>query len=193
MPKMFQRILAFSLVLAFCAGGGLAAATGDAHNFGNKARSAVNQLEGKIYYLAEDTEVLPDFSKLKPVEGSIYTTSLDVEPRSFEEGFPGITDRIEWFALVYTGKFGVKRGGEYMFTLLSDDGSRLYIDGKRVIDNDGIHGPGEAEATITLKPGVHNIRVEYFQGPRYDIALQLFVTPPGGQTAIFSTNDYPLP
>ncbi len=192
MLKLWQRVLVFSLVLALCAVGP-AAAAGDTHGFGDKARSAASQLEGKIYFLAEGTEALPNFAKLKPLDGAIYTTALDIEPRSFEEGFPGITDRIEWFALAYTGKFGVKQGGEYKFTLLSDDGSRLYIDGRLVIDNDGIHGPGEAEATVALKPGVHSIRVEYFQGPRYEIALQLFVTPPGGEQVIFSTTDYPLP
>jgi hypothetical protein len=191
--KLFLRLLILSLVLALGAGSALAAPAGNAHSFGDKARSAANQLEGKLYYLAEGTEALPDFAKLKPVEGSIYTDALNIEPRSFEEGFPGIADRIEWFGLVYTGKFAVKKGGEYVFALLSDDGSRLYIDGRLVVDNDGVHGPGTAEAAVVLKPGVHTMRVEYFQGPRYDIALQLFVTPPGGEQAIFSTKDYPLP
>lgn len=191
--KFVLRFLTLALALVLCAGTALAAAEGNAHNFGDKARTAANQLEGKIYYLAEGTEALPDFAKFKPIEGSIYTDALNIEPRSFEEGFPGIADRIEWFALAYTGKFGVKRAGQYTFALLSDDGSRLYIDGKLVVDNDGVHGPGQAEGSVALKPGVHTIRVEYFQGPRYDIALQLFVTPPGGEQRVFSTADFPLP
>ncbi|WP_081658613.1 PA14 domain-containing protein [Sporomusa ovata] len=77
------------------------------------------------------------------------------------------------------------------FALNSDDGSRLYIDGNLAIDNDGIHSLAMEEASVFLNPGTHSIRVEYFQGPRYELALQLFITPPGGEQTIFSLADYP--
>jgi outer membrane protein OmpA-like peptidoglycan-associated protein len=61
----------------------------------------------------------------------------------------------------------------YTFSLLSDDGSKLLIDGKVVIDNDGIHPPVEKKGTIKLRRGFHTIEVQYFQGPRYQVALVL--------------------
>ena len=149
-------------------------------------------LEGRVYFLSPKTEKLPNFSHLKPV-GSVYTSSLNVWPQSFSEGFPGLTDRNEWFAIVYTGKFWIEKGGEYRFSLLSDDGATLKVDGKLVIDNDGIHRAAAASAGAALSRGAHEITVEYFQGPRFTVALVLAVQPPGEAWRIFNTNDFKPP
>jgi len=133
--------------------------------------------KGDIYLLKPETSKLPNFSRLKPV-GSIYTTYLCVPRRSFDEGFPGITDRFEWFAIDYNGRFWVSREGRYEFALVSDDGSKLYIDGKKAIDNDGIHPELKAFGRVVLSAGVHSIRVSYFQGPRYHLSLMLAVRGP---------------
>ena len=62
-------------------------------------------LKGTIYELPEDAQEMPgDFSKLKSI-GVIYTDKLDVPIREFTEGFPGVTNRFEWFGIVYTGAF----------------------------------------------------------------------------------------
>jgi len=50
----------------------------------------------------------------------------------------------------------------YQFGLNSDDGSRLWIDEKLVVDNDGLHGPLERTAYAALASGLHAIRVEWF-------------------------------
>src|SRR3954471_15919721 len=57
-------------------------------------------LRGDIYLLPDGTDMLPNFKKLKPV-GSIYTRELNIKPRPFDTGFPGVTDRFEWFAIDY--------------------------------------------------------------------------------------------
>ena len=57
-------------------------------------------------------------------------------------------------------------------------------DGQRIIDDDGIHGPTSVSGSVYLNQGQHQIEVDYFQGPRYYIALQLFWTPPGGSEVI---------
>ena len=48
----------------------------------------------------------------------------------------GATDN---FAARYTGALVVETAGLYTLYLTSDDGSALYLDGERVIDNDGLH------------------------------------------------------
>jgi hypothetical protein len=141
-------------------------------------------LQGNIYFLPKNTKRLPDFEELEPV-GTVYAKKLDLPERRFDKGFPGITERDEWFAVVYTGTFRVKKAGTYAFRLVSDDGSKLYINDELVIDNDGTHPPRSKDGTIELPKGEHEIVVEYFQGPRYHIALQLFWTPPGKDEAIF--------
>jgi hypothetical protein len=47
-------------------------------------------LEGKIYLIKSNSQELPNFKKLKP-KGSIYANSLNIPPRHFTEGFPGVT------------------------------------------------------------------------------------------------------
>lgn len=155
---------------------------GSENPFGS-ATSDSTSLKGDIYYLPEGTASLPDFSSLTPV-GSIYTRVLDIPTRSFTSGFPGVTDRFEWFAIRYAGAFSVDREGNYVFRLVSDDGSRLFIDGKKIIDNDGIHAAQSASGNAYLTGGQHSIEVDYFQGPREEIALQLFWTPPGGSEGV---------
>jgi PA14 domain len=145
-------------------------------------------LEGKIYLLKPGADHLPNFKKMTPV-GSIYTTALNIPPRGFTEGFPGVTDRFEWFAIEYTGKFWIENPATYFFGLLSDDGSKLYIDDKQIIDNDGIHPPQTELGKAKLSKGVHRIRVSYFQGPREQLALVLAMALPGHRWEIFNTKD----
>ena len=64
--------------------------------------------------------------------------------------------------LTYKGYINVPEDGIYSFYLSSDDGSMLYIDGKQVIDNDGLHAPGEVTGQAALKQGYHPIEVQYF-------------------------------
>jgi hypothetical protein len=150
-------------------------------------------LRGEIYFIPENSLKLPKFEKLTPV-GTIYTTELNVPRHDFTQGFPGVTNRFEWFAIDYTGKFWIEKPGKYTWALLSDDGSRLYIDGHEVIDNDGQHPPKGVAGTCKLKRGEHRIRVSYFQGPRTQVALILAVIPPGDdEFSLFSTDDYLTP
>ena len=149
-------------------------------------------ITGKIYRIRRNTQRLPDFARLKPV-GTIYTTSLDVPPQDFKQGFPGVTKRFEWFAIDYTGRFWIETPGLYRFALLSDDGSKLYVDDQLVIDNDGQHPPEEREDAVRLSHGVHTLRVSYFQGPRFHVALVLRIAPPGGPFEIFSTDEFKPP
>ncbi len=127
---------------------------------------------GTIYFIPPGTSRLPDFTKLNPV-GHIYTAVLNISPRSFLQGFPGVTNRFEWFAIDYKGQIYIQKPGLYTFSLLSDDGSRLLIDNRPVINNDGIHPPVEKRGSVYLSRGLHNIEVQYFQGPREQVALVL--------------------
>jgi hypothetical protein len=131
--------------------------------------------------LPDDTQKFPDLAGKKP-DGILYADALDVAPRDFKEGFPGVTDRVEWFAIRYEGKFTVANPGEYFFHLNSDDGSLLYIDDKLVVDNDGRHSPKIADGRITLEKGEHTLRLDYFQALRWVVALQLHVTNPAGDS-----------
>jgi hypothetical protein len=148
---------------------------------------------GLIYHIKRDSPRLPDFHKLKPAGPPIYTASLNVPPQSFRAGFPGVTKRFEWFAIDYTARFWTEKPGVYRFGLLSDDGSRMYVDDREIIDNDGIHFAMRRAGSVDLSAGIHQMRVSYFQGPRDEVALVLQVAGPGERFRIFSTDEFKPP
>ena len=86
-------------------------------------------------------------------EGVVPTFSLDI---------PGI--RKERFAVMLSGTIRIAQKGKYTFRLTSDDGSRLYIADKLVVDNDAGHATAEKTGAIELKPGEQPITVTFFQG-----------------------------
>ena len=116
--------------------------------------------------------VLPtNFESLDPVETlSVPNLELDV------------TDREDTYALLFTGEIEITNAGDYTFYISSDDGSKLYIDGVEIIDNDGLHGLKELsnEVPVVLDAGKHAIRVEFFE--KYG-AQQLFLKYQGPDSA----------
>lgn len=148
--------------------------------FGTKSTGLIN-LKGKIYFISDEVYEMPVDIDDQKIEGIIYTSKLDVPVRDFSEGFPGVSERFEYFGIVYTGIVEITEPGEYLFRLNSDDGSILWIDNTEIIGNDGVHGEQSMEGGIELKNGLHQIKLWYFQGPATEIALQLFVKRPNAE------------
>ena len=149
-------------------------------------------LEGVIYHISKRSKAIPDLRKIKP-QGKIYVSALNIPLRDFREGFPGVTKRREWFAIEYTGRFWIQNPGLYRFELTSDDGSRLYIDDHLTVDNDGIHPELTKSGNVDLAGGIHSIRVQYFQGPEWQVALVLKIAGPGEDPRVFSTDEFKPP
>ncbi|MDI3283940.1 PA14 domain-containing protein [Polyangium sp. 15x6] len=137
--------------------------------FGNGSLGA---FKGYAYVIPDTTTKMPDLSKMVPF-ATLLTDSFIVGRQEFSGGFPGVLAQEEWFAIRYEGAFDVQRESGYTFKLLSDDGAILYIDGEKLIDNDGVHMPQEAQGTKLLKPGRHQLRLDYFQGKKGTVALTL--------------------
>jgi len=103
---------------------------------------------------------LPDFDKdkLKPIkQGKL--DRIDLAPRG----------RDNFFAMRFTGYMQAKAAGAFKFNLACDNGCRLYVDSKMVIDHDGNHNMGERkEGQIQLAEGTHHVTLTYYQadGPR---------------------------
>lgn len=73
-----------------------------------------------------------------------------------------IITKRDAFALRFTSNLAISRAGRYTFHLTSDDGSRLYIGGREIIDNDGLHGMVEKSGSVELAAGSHPLVVTYF-------------------------------
>ena len=63
-------------------------------------------------------------------------------------------------ATQWVGKIRLDATGDYSFATNSDDGSRLFIDGVLVVNNEGGHGATELFKTLNLGAGLHDVRVE---------------------------------
>lgn len=57
----------------------------------------------------------------------------------------------------------IDKGGIYTLTCTSDDGSKVWVDDKLVVDNDGSHGSGSILARMNLGQGYHKILIKYFE------------------------------
>ncbi|HEX3315575.1 MAG TPA: PA14 domain-containing protein, partial [Gemmataceae bacterium] len=106
----------------------------------------------KFSYYEGSWESIPDFAKLKAAATGIGK-AFDLAE----------TKRHNDYAMVFEGVFRIEQPGAYVFRTSSDDGSRLYVDGKQVVVNDGIHPASEQSGRIRLKKGLHQVRVAYFQ------------------------------
>ena len=103
------------------------------------------------YYHTGGTSRVADVEKLQPRKrGSVSKFTLAPKERN------------ENMALVFTGLIRIDKPGKYRFFTKTDDGSALYIAGKKVVDNDGTHSGQERGGDIDLTAGKHPIKVIYF-------------------------------
>lgn len=108
---------------------------------------------GLQYSYYEGTwDKLPDFSKLTPKAVG--------EAEAFDVN---LAKRKDNFALRFDGTIKIDADSDLLFLLGSDDGSRLSIDGKVLIDNDGIHPFSQKRKPLKLKAGLHSVVVEFFE------------------------------
>lgn len=159
--------------------------------FGTTHRTEANMLDGIIFQLKPGTKKLPkDMQKGGQPLLMLYTRRFDIQLQDFKKGSPGLGDVFKWFGVQYRGVIAVREPGPYRFRIRSDDGSKLYIDGALVIDNDGVHEAKSETGEVYLSAGTHPVRVDYFQGPQKQVALQLFVTPPDEEEKLFDLDDF---
>lgn len=100
-------------------------------------------------------ELIPDFSKME-ADRSGVAADLDLAEIS--------GDSKQDHAIRLTGYIEIEQAGLYRLALTSDDGSRLTLHGKTLIDNDGDHPPMVASGLVRLDAGHHPIEIGFFQG-----------------------------
>ena len=116
-----------------------------------KARSS----EGLVLRLYEGSwDKIPDFTLIEPDDESIVPTI----------GLGSLSSpSLDFFGLTFEGFIKIESDAQYTFQLTSDDGSRLFIDNKIIIENDGVHGTLTKVRTISLEKGIYPIKIEYFE------------------------------
>ncbi|RME27942.1 MAG: cytochrome c1, partial [Candidatus Zixiibacteriota bacterium] len=95
---------------------------------------------------------LPDFSRIKPKRAG-GATGFDLR----------LAGRKNNYALRFEGFLQVRRKGRYTFFVGSDDGAKLYLDGRLVVNNDGEHPFSIKSRKVMLSPGPHPLVLEFAQ------------------------------
>ena len=118
-------------------------------------------------------KTLPDFDSLKVRQKEVVSSISLMPDKSFND-----------YAIRFSGYINVPEDGFYTFYSKSDDGSTVYINDIKVVDNDGIHNPREKSGVIALQEGLHPIRVEFFQGKEGQVLTVMWDTPLSGKGRI---------
>lgn len=121
----------------------------------------------------------------------IYFSNFNVPSRDFMQGFGfGEADflknrhgekLIEWFAIQAKGNMLLpesEEAGLYHIVTISDDGIRVLVDDKMIINNPTTHSPRIdcADSFVEFKQQEEKpFELTYFQGPRTRIALMAFI------------------
>ena len=74
-----------------------------------------------------------------------------------------LAQQDSYFGFTFKGIIQVPKDGIYTLYIASNDGSKLYLDGKELINSDGLHPIVEESIRIALKAGKHPVVVKYFQ------------------------------
>jgi len=105
-----------------------------------------------VKYYEGTWSTIPDFDSLTP---------LRIEVASVPMAY--IRNREDNYGLRFSGYISIATAGTYTFYTNSDDGSRLYVNGELVVDNDGLHGAVEKSGTQFLGAGKAKIVVDYIE------------------------------
>ncbi len=105
-------------------------------------------------YFEGKWDSIPNFKKLRASQTGVADKDFNFSK------LPSKTN----FALLFEGRLEVKEDGYYTFGIDADDGAKLYLKNKLLIDYDGIHSSRFSQTfLVPLKKGFYPIRLEYFQ------------------------------
>ncbi len=113
------------------------------------------ELQGDPILTRIDPEIKMYFGQASPT-----TTAIAQGILSPDKEVPADNFSIRW-----TGQLVPPVSGTYTLGIVSDDGCRLYVEGKKIADGWSMHGMQAFTAETALKKGQrYNITIEYFEG-----------------------------
>jgi hypothetical protein len=103
--------------------------------------------------------MLPDFSTLTRY-GTAILPNIDIPSTG---GNFSLSGRADYVAARFEGWLRVPATGVWNLSTESDDGSRLFVNGQLLVNNDGLHGMVDRTGSVALEAGLHAIVVEFFE------------------------------
>ena len=117
---------------------------------------------------------LPEFDRLQPTRTELASGVQ----------LPASASAADHFAVRLRGYIQIPEDGIYYFWLGSDDGSRLRVGSRELVNNDGLHAYHEAAQLIRLRAGLHPLEIQMFEAGG-DASLSLaWLGPSFGKQAV---------
>ena len=112
-----------------------------------------------VKYYDLNCTLLPTPVTVLPYKVTMIT---DINFPSNKDGFILTSGRTDYVYAEITGQVACPVSGNYTFYLISSDGSALYVNGTRLINNDGKQGMYQVYSGKTLAAGTYDLKVVYF-------------------------------
>lgn len=110
------------------------------------------------YYYKRATKNGPIVSG--PHDHKVVDKKIDFATATWDWAPFGMQDQ---FSVNWKGWIYIEKGGPHVFATFSEDGSSLYLDGMKVVDNmSARHEPVWTPGSILLGEGYHKIEIIYF-------------------------------
>jgi len=127
----------------------------------------VLDIEGFDLFTATDTQPAGQGLRYAYSEGNFSTVEQVAAAKAKTTGIADIfstmlKERDDHFGLIFKGLLKIEHGGLYRLSMTSDDGAKLWLDKKELLDLNR-DGGGHAEQWLKLDAGYHRIEVQFFE------------------------------
>jgi hypothetical protein len=126
-----------------------------------------------FYNLPKDQD--PRQSEAWKEKNPVEKISIDKIDFAWQASAPGPKINADYFAIVATTQMDLP-AGKYQIETISDDGVRVWINEKKIIDNWTWHGATKDTAIVEIPKGRHSFKIEYFEIDGY-AQLQFKIIP----------------
>jgi hypothetical protein len=124
---------------------------------GYKSQASVYQL------LPTPDSLLARTTNALSIVESTYIGAFTWDGSDQNWGSGGPLGQSERFVVRQVRPFYAPAAGNYRFRVTSDDGAWLWIDGREVVRNEGLHPASSVEGSVYLSAGLHTLAVKFFE------------------------------
>ncbi|QOJ13813.1 MAG: DUF1080 domain-containing protein [Planctomycetia bacterium] len=109
----------------------------------------------RIFATDQDMQLVPEVLSGELPNQVLISPTIRLNPADLGETRDRFVTHVDGF-------IEVADGGYHEFHLVSDDGARLWLNDRLVVDHDGLHGPTPMVGSIALQPGLYRYRIRHF-------------------------------
>jgi uncharacterized protein (TIGR03790 family) len=111
--------------------------------------------------LTYNSSLMPNLTGRSP---DVSRGEPNIDWAATSNAWAGLDTRFkDYWSVRHTGILNIPSTDNWTFYLYSDDGTKLWIDGLEVVNNEGVHGMAEVSGIVNLSAGEHTLRTEFYE------------------------------